>query len=74
VWSNYAGAGPKIHFVRSGTLDEPARLTPDIHIYTSTKRPWVVLPEGVPAVPEFYNPADHWPTETIARFKAARAG
>ena len=24
VWSNYAGAGPNIHFVRVGTLDDPA--------------------------------------------------
>ena len=74
LWSNYAGAGPNIHFVRVGTLDEPARAPPDIHIYTSTKQPWVVLPAGVPAVPEFYKPADYWPAETIARFQAARAG
>ena len=47
---------------------------PDIHIYTSTKQPWVVLPAGAPAVPEFYKPADYWPAETMARFQAARAG
>jgi hypothetical protein len=33
----------------------------------------VILPPDVPAVPEFYKPADHWPAESIARFKAARA-
>jgi hypothetical protein len=71
VWSNYAGAGPKFDFVRVGTLDEPARVPPDIHIYTSTKQPWVALPEGVPAVPEFYKPADYWSAEGLARFKAA---
>ena len=74
VWSNYAGAGPKFNFVRVGTLDEPSRVPPDIHIYTSTKQPWVVLPDGVPAVPEFYKPADVWPADSLARFKAARAG
>jgi hypothetical protein len=73
VWSNYAGAGPNIHFVRVGTLDDPARCPPDIHIYTSTKQPWVVLPDGVPAVAEFYKPADYWPPESMARFKIARA-
>ena len=26
VWSNYAGAGDAVHFVRVGTLDEPDRL------------------------------------------------
>jgi hypothetical protein len=74
VWSNYPQAGPNIHFIRVGTLDEPARVPPDIHIYTSTKQPWVILPPDVPAVPEFYKPADHWPAESIARFKAARGG
>ncbi len=48
LWSHYAGAGPLIKFVRVGTLDEPDRLPPDIHIFTSTKQPWVVLPSGMP--------------------------
>ena len=74
VWSNYAGAGPKFNFVRVGTLDDPSRVPPDIHIYTSTKQPWVVLPEGVPAVPEFYKAAEVWSPDGIARFKAAREG
>lgn len=74
VWSNYAGAGPKIHFVRVGTLDDPSRVPPDIHIYTSTKQPWVILPGGVPAVSEFYKFTDHWPADSLARLKAARTG
>ena len=39
VWSNYGGSGDKIRFVRVGTLDEPDRLPPDIHIYTASKQP-----------------------------------
>jgi len=74
LWSNYPQAGPTIHFIRVGTLDNPSRLPPDIHIYTSTKQPWVILPDGVPAVREFYEPADVWSPESLARFKAARAG
>jgi hypothetical protein len=74
LWSNYAGAGPNIHFVRVGTLDEPARLAPAIHIYTSTKQPWVILPADIPAVPEFYSPADIWPAESVKRFQVARIG
>ncbi|MEE8455784.1 MAG: GFA family protein, partial [Limibaculum sp.] len=42
LWSNYAGAGDAVRFVRVGTLDEPDRLPPDIHIYTASKQPWVV--------------------------------
>ncbi|MGQ0676151.1 MAG: GFA family protein [Rhodospirillales bacterium] len=72
LWSNYAGAGDKFHFVRVGTLDEPGRLPPDIHIYTSSKQPWVVLPPGARAVPEYYDARQVWPAESLARFRAAR--
>jgi hypothetical protein len=73
VWSNYAGAGPAIRFVRVGTLDEPDRLPPDIHIFTSSKQPWVVLPPGTPAVPEYYNRNKYWPAESLARREALLA-
>ena len=73
VWSNYAGAGDAVHFVRVGTLDEPARLPPDIHIFTSTKLPWVVLPPGVRAVDEYYDARMVWSTEALARRAALRA-
>jgi hypothetical protein len=70
VWSNYAGAGPRIHFVRVGTLDDPAALPPDIHIYTRSKLPWVTLPDGAPAVEAYYDSAQLWPPESLARRKA----
>lgn len=73
LWSNYAGAGASMRFVRVGTLDQTGEFPPDIHIFTSTKQPWVVLPPGVPAFPEFYNPKDLWPAESQARYKAAKA-
>lgn len=57
IWSNYAQAGPAIRFLRVGTLDVPAACPPDIHIYTATRLPWVVLPAGAKAVPEFYDVA-----------------
>jgi hypothetical protein len=72
VWSHYAAARDRIAFVRAGTLDDPAAVTPDIHIYTSTKLPWVALPAGVPAVPAYYRRADHWPAASIARYEAVR--
>ena len=67
VWSNYAGAGDAARFVRVGTLDEPDLLPPDIHIFTMSKQPWVVLPAGTPAVPEFYDREKMWPAENLAR-------
>lgn len=73
VWSNYAGAGPAIHFVRVGTLDQPDVLPPDIHIFTASKQPWVVLPEGTPAVAEYYEASKYWPAESLARRAEVRA-
>ncbi|HUA51098.1 MAG TPA: GFA family protein [Candidatus Sulfotelmatobacter sp.] len=70
LWSNYAGAGDIVRFVRVGTLEAPARVPPDIHIFTSTKQPWVVLPPGVPAVAEFYRRSEQWPAESLARWRA----
>lgn len=67
VWSHYAGAGPRVSFVRVGTLDDPDRLPPDIHIFTASKQPWVVLPAGVPAVSEYYDREVHWPADSLAR-------
>ncbi len=67
LWSNYGGAGDVLRFIRVGTLDEPDRLPPDIHIFTASKQPWVVLPAGVPAVPEYYKSKEYWPKESLER-------
>lgn len=72
VWSHYGGAGPVLRFVRVGTLDEPDHLPPDIHVFTMSKQPWVVLPPGTPAVPEFYDRAQYWPAESLSRLEAVR--
>lgn len=73
LWSHYAGSGEAIAFLRCGTLDERAEIVPDVHIFTSTKLPWVVLPEGAQVFEGFYRPKEVWPEESLARFKAARA-
>ena len=73
VWSNYAGAGPILRFVRVGTLDNPDRLPPDIHIFTTSKQPWVVLAEGIPVVPEYYELEKYWPSESLARRHGLRS-
>ncbi|HYR65634.1 MAG TPA: GFA family protein [Reyranella sp.] len=74
VWSNYAGVGDALRFVRVGTLDEPDRLPPDIHIFTMSKQPWVVLPDGTPAVREYYQASKMWPKDSLQRRAALRAG
>jgi hypothetical protein len=71
VWSNYAGSGDAVRFIRVGTLDEPDRLPPDIHIYTMSKQPWVILPPETPAVAEYYDRDKYWPEVSLARRRAA---
>jgi len=73
VWSHYAGGGTAVSFVRVGTLDQPDALAPDIHIFTSSKQPWVALPPGTPAVPEYYDRDLYWPPDSLARRIAMRA-
>jgi hypothetical protein len=72
VWSNYPGAGPAVRFVRVGTMDDPAQCPPDVHIFTSTKQPWVTLPPDARAFAEFYDLNEVWPEEAKARRRALR--
>ena len=71
VWSNYGGAVDKVRFVRVGTLDDPGKLPPDIHIYTRSKLPWVRLPAEALAVDAYYDSSQIWPVDSLARLKAA---
>jgi len=72
LWSHYAGAGDAVKFIRVGTLDDPDRLPPDIHIFTASNQPWVVLPAGTPAVEEYYDSKKYWPAESLERREALR--
>lgn len=76
VWSHYNMAGDGVCFVRGGTLDDPAMIKPDLHIFTESKLPWIELPEGVEQFPQFYTGKDIkrvFGEDGAARFKAAMA-
>ncbi|KAK9773414.1 putative Glutathione-dependent formaldehyde-activating, GFA [Seiridium cardinale] len=76
VWSHYGThGGGVIRIIRVGTLDEPDAwgFAPEMHIYTSTKQPWVVLSGEVPLVEEFYDFSDYWPKERLERLNRARS-
>lgn len=73
LWSHYPGGGDIFSFIRVGTLDDPDRFPPDVHIYTMSKQPWVILPEGVPAVREYYERDKVWPKESLERRAALLA-
>lgn len=68
LWSNYyfGGLFDRIHFIRVGTLDNPDLLPPDVHIFTSSKQPWVILPKDAHVVPEYYGKGV-WPQESYDR-------
>jgi hypothetical protein len=73
LWSHYGG-GTLVSFVRVGTLDSPDAFPPDIHIFTCSKQPWVVLAEGTPAVREYYKSSELWPPAALERRKALFPG
>ena len=62
---------PRLRFVRAGTLDDPARYEPDVHIFTRSKLPWVTLPESVPAFSVYYDTKKLWPAASLERLQAA---
>jgi hypothetical protein len=70
VWSNYPNAGPFLRFIRVGTLENPDACSPDIHIFTASKQPWVVLDGKVPIVEKFYDIEKIWGKESLERYKA----
>ena len=74
LWSTYSGAGDAVRFVRVGTLDEPDRLPPDIHTFTSSRQPWVALPADTPAVAEYYDRKQYWPAASLERRRVLLAG
>jgi hypothetical protein len=71
LYSRYTSA--QMRFVRAGTLDDPAGVAPDVHIYTRSKLPWVELPAGVPAFRTYYDTKKLWPAASLERLDALRA-
>jgi hypothetical protein len=69
MWSDYGGRSA-LRFVRVGTLDDPAALPPDVHIYTRSKLPWIALPEAIPAFDAYYDSKVLWPASSLERRRA----
>jgi hypothetical protein len=69
VWSHYGGRAA-MSFIRIGTLDDPAALPPDVHIYTRSKVPWVTLPANIPSFEVYYDARQVWPAASLERARA----
>ena len=74
VWSRYHRAPGDTLFVRAGTLDKPRAVTPDVHIFTRSKVPWLDLPRGVPAFKSIYKIEKVWSAESKERLRRNRSG
>lgn len=72
LWSTYGGS-EAVSFVRVGTLETPAACPPDIHIFTTTKLPWIALEDGKPVMEAFYRRSEHWPKASLERLEALKA-
>jgi hypothetical protein len=68
VYSEYTR--PEVRFVRGGTLDEPSRVSPDVHIFTKSKLDWVALPDSVPAFAVYYDRKVVWSAASNERADA----
>src|SRR5512145_2851669 len=71
VFSQYGR--PEVRFVRGGTLDRPADVEPDVHIFTRSKLPWVTIPASTPAFEVYYDTRALWPAASLERLDAALA-
>lgn len=71
LWSDYGGR-TWLRFLRLVTLQGSNDFVPDVHIYTRSKLPWIVLPEGARAFEEYYDVKKEWPAESAVRYRAAK--
>jgi hypothetical protein len=69
LWSKYHAAPGDTLTVRVGTLDDPAAVEPDVHIFTRSKMPWLDLPKEARAFDTFYKIAEVWTPESLARWQ-----
>jgi hypothetical protein len=74
VWSNYhllsRGHGDIVRFIRVGTLDEPHRLPPDVHIFDADRNSCAPEPVDTPRYEAFYDPGEVWTPANLRRLYA----
>jgi hypothetical protein len=71
VYSEYGW--PELWFVRAGTLEEPWSVSPDVHIYTRSKLPWVEFPNSIPKFDVYYDRRTLWPALSNERIETVIA-
>lgn len=51
---------PGFGSLRCGTLDNSASVVPAVHLWVSSKQPWIVLPDEVPALARQPRSSEEW--------------
>ena len=74
LYSKYHAAPGDTVLLRAGTLDRPETVTPDVHIFTRSKVPWLDLPDGARTFDSFYKLAEVWPDDSRERLRRNIAG
>jgi hypothetical protein len=69
LWSKYHAAPGDTVLLRGGTLDDPASVKPDVHIFTRSKLPWLDLSKDARVFDAFYKIDEVWPPESLARWR-----
>jgi len=72
MWNEHGTRKAITRYVRVGTLDKPDALAPLAHIFVRSKQAWVALDESTPKFRGAYDTAKIWPTESLARYAAAK--
>lgn len=69
VWSEYRAMTAlcqfPVRFVRAGTLDQPDRFPPDVHIFAKTMQPHFISAKGTPIFAGFYDVGSIWPRASL---------
>ncbi|EDU43135.1 aldehyde-activating protein [Pyrenophora tritici-repentis] len=68
LWS-HGGLGEAVLEVRVGTLDFPALMQPDVHIFVGSKVGWVGLPKGTKVEVGAHDFREVWPKSSLERLE-----
>ena len=67
VYADYDSAVGRLT-VRTKTLDNSEKFTPQVHIFTKDKDPWLNLSEDVICFKEMYDQKKTWPEESLNKY------
>lgn len=68
IWCRYRYHQVPVIAVRGGTLDDTSAVSPQVHIFTRSKQPWVRLPDDVPAYEEACGREGVWPETSVSKY------